>query len=70
MVLLQLLAYCAGLEFSTFDRPLRYFGVIALFGGALYLARWRTASQAETDDLGVQFEDQGSPAIQGLGLSR
>ncbi len=70
MVLLQLLAYCAGLEFSTLNRPMRYLSVIVVFGGALYLARWRTASQAETDDMGVQFEDQGSPAIQGLGLSR
>jgi hypothetical protein len=37
---------------------------------ALYTLRRHTAAQTDADDIGIQFEDEGSPAIQGLGLSR
>ena len=68
-VLLQFLAFCAGLELRAMAHPLQYLAVIAALGGVLLFARWRTEAQTDADDLGVQFEDEGSPAIQGLGLS-
>jgi hypothetical protein len=69
MVVLQFLAYCAGLEMRAMAHPVQYLTAIAALGGALLVARWRTAAQTDADDIGIQFEDEGSPAIQGLGLS-
>jgi hypothetical protein len=69
LVVLQFLAFCAGLELKAMAQPLQFLIVIAMLGGALLFARWRTAAATDADDIGIQFEDEGSPAIQGLGLS-
>ena len=68
-VLLQFLDFCAGLELRAMAHPWQYLTAIAALGGILLFARWRTAAQTDADDIGIQFEDEGSPAIQGLGLS-
>lgn len=69
MVVLQILAYCAGLELRAMAHPWQYSGVIAALVAVLLFARWRTAAQTGADGIGIQFEDDGSPAIQSLGLS-
>lgn len=70
LVLMSFIAYCAGLELRAMQAPSKYVGLIAVLTGALLFARWRTARQTDSDDIGIQFEDEGAPAIQGLGLSR
>ncbi len=69
LVLLQLLAFGAGLELRAMAHPVQYLTAVATLGGALLFARRRTAAQTDADDIGIQFEDEGSPAIQSLGLS-
>lgn len=68
-VLLQFLDFCAGLELRAMAHPWQYLTVIASLTGVLLFTRWRTGAQTDADDIGIQFEDEGSPAIQGLGLS-
>jgi len=69
LVLLQFLAFCADLELKAMAHPVQYLAGIATLAAALLFARWRTAAQTDADDIGIQFEDEGSPAIQSLGLS-
>jgi hypothetical protein len=69
MVLLQFLAFCASAELKAMAHPVQYFTAIAVLAAALFFARWRTGAQTDADDIGIQFEDEGSPAIQSLGLS-
>jgi hypothetical protein len=69
MVLLPFLAFCAGVELRAMAHPAQYLTAIAVLAAALLFARWRTAAQTDAGDIGIQFEDEGSPAIQSLGLS-
>jgi hypothetical protein len=69
MVLLQFLAFCAGVELRAMAHPVHYLTTIATLAAALLFARWRTAAQTDADDVGILFEDEGSPAIQSLNLS-
>jgi hypothetical protein len=70
LMLVSIIVYCAVLERSAMEQPASYLRLIAVLAVALLFARWRTAAQTDTDDIGIQFEDEGSPAIQGLGLSQ
>jgi hypothetical protein len=70
LMLVSIIVYCAVLERSAMERPASYLRLIAILAVALLFARWHTAAQTDTDDIGIQFEDEGSPAIQGLGLSQ
>ena len=69
LVFLQFLNFCAGLELNAMQRASSCFITIAIFAVVLYVLRRWTADQTSSDDLGIQFEDEGSPAIQGLGLT-
>ena len=59
MVLLQFLAYCAGLELRAMAHPVQYLTAIAALGGALLFARWRTAAQTDADDIGIPVRGRG-----------
>jgi hypothetical protein len=68
MVLLQFIGYCAYLENGILDSPWKLAGLLAALAVIWYVLRRRTNEQAESDDLGLMFEDPGTPAVQGLGL--
>ena len=70
LIMLQLLAFCAGLERQAIDRPLTCTALVAGLAVALYILRKLTKDNTDADDIGIQFEDEGSPAIQTLGLAR
>jgi hypothetical protein len=44
--------------------------VVVVLGVIAGLARWRTESEARSEEAEVQFEDAFEPAVQGLGLTR
>ena len=60
----------ADLERTSFDSPSLYATVAGILALAAVLARWRTSTQAKSEESSVQFEDLEVPAIQSLGLHR
>lgn len=69
MVILQFIAYCAGWERRAIENPFALCAFVVGLTLALYILRRLTAINTDADDIGIQFEDEGSPAIQTLGLA-
>jgi hypothetical protein len=69
LVILQLLEYCAVLERQALDRPMMFVGLVGVMAGLLVFLRWRAKLDLATDDAGIQFVDEGTPAVQSLGLN-
>jgi hypothetical protein len=69
MVILQLIAFCAGWERRAIENPFAWCALIVGLAVALCILRRLTAVNTDADDIGIQYEDEGSPAIQTLGLA-
>ncbi len=69
LVVFTFLNYCAELELRSIAHPARYWSIAAAMAILIAIARWRMRLETSVDEIGIQFEDEGSPAIQGLGLT-
>jgi hypothetical protein len=68
-VLMNALGYCAAEEVKAIQHPLTFAAMAAVLGGILYVLRRITKEQTATDDAGIQFVDEGTVIVRGLGLS-
>jgi hypothetical protein len=70
MLGLNIIFRAADLERSALSDPSKYAWIIAVLSVAAFGARLRTQAHANSDETRLQFEEEWSPVILGLGLRR
>jgi hypothetical protein len=60
----------ADLETGALERPALYAATDVVLALVALLARYRTNTEARSEDAGLQFDDPPEPAILSLGLYR
>jgi hypothetical protein len=70
MLGLNIIFQAADFERSALPDPSKYALIIVVLCIAAFGARWRTQAHANSDESRLQFEDEWSPVILGLGLRR
>ncbi|MGC2531028.1 MAG: hypothetical protein WA639_25050 [Candidatus Acidiferrum sp.] len=69
-VLILLVGQSVVWEQEALQKPGMMAAMLTLLGVAAVTARWRTTALARCDEEGLQFEEEGTPAILELGLYR
>jgi len=70
VVLISLVAQSAIWEQEALQKPGMMAAMLALLGVAAVAIRWRIGVLARSDEEGLQFEEEGAPAVLELGLYR
>jgi len=70
VILILLVAQSVVWEQEALQKPGMMGAMVALLGVAAIGIRWRIAALARSDEEGLQFEEEGTPAVLELGLYR
>jgi hypothetical protein len=70
VILISLVAQCVVWEQEALQKPGMMAAMLALLGVATVVIRWRTTVLTRSDEEGLQFEEEGTPAVLELGLYR
>ncbi|HLW82134.1 MAG TPA: hypothetical protein VKS20_08840 [Candidatus Acidoferrales bacterium] len=70
VILVSLVAQSVIWEQEALQKPAMMAAMLALLGVAALAIRWRTTVLARSDEEGLQFEEEGTPAVLELGLYR
>jgi hypothetical protein len=70
LVLVGLLQLCATYERAAMDSNAAFLLLLAGLMATLLVLRWRSRSGLDSGNSGIEYEDEGEPEIQGLGLGR
>ena len=70
VILISLVAQSVTWEQEALQKPGMMAAMLALLGLAAVAIRWRIAVLARSDEEGLQFEEEGTPAVLELGLYR
>ncbi|MGC1617394.1 MAG: hypothetical protein WA765_02780 [Candidatus Acidiferrum sp.] len=70
VVLISVVAQIVVWEQEALQKPGLTAAMLTLLGVAAVAIRWRTTASAKSDEEGLQFEEEGTPAVLELGLYR